>query len=285
MAQYVTKESFQKMITLQKGYIDSKLTEKQNRFNIGNGLELVDGTLNVTLDTGIYKIVTELPAAPAAGDENKMFLVLKTGAEEGNTYIEYIYLSTENKWEKVGEWKPNVDLTPYLKSAELTANVTATGISLSKAGTKFAEIAFAEADFIGTKSDNKLSIALKNVIAAKASGFYKFQVDAKGRVIAVSTVAKEDITGLGFSTTEAMSQAITSAVEGEATARAAAVKTVADNLSAEIQNRTTNDATLAESVQAVSVRVKTLEDIEANREDLTVDETEALFNTVYSAGE
>ena len=285
MAQYVTKEAFQKMVTLQKGYIDSKLTEKQNRFNIGKGLELVEGTLNVTLDTGIYKIVTKLPTAPAAGDENKMFLVLKTGAEESNTYVEYIYLSAENKWEKVGEWKPNVDLTPYLKSAELTANVTATGISLLKAGTKFAEVAFAEADFTGTKSGDKLSIALKNVIAAKASGFYKFQVDAKGRVIAVSTVAKEDITGLGFSTTEAMGQAITSAVEGEATARAAAVKTVADNLNAEIQNRTTNDATLAESVQAVSARVKTLEDIEANRADLTVDETEALFNTVYGAGE
>lgn len=275
MTQFVTKEALEKMITLQKGYMDSKLLEKQPKFTVGKGLQLVNGTLNVTLDTTISKIVESLPAAPATGDENKIHLVLSSTSESGNTYTEYIWVG--GKWEKIGEFKPDVDLTPYLKVVDLTGTATTTGFSLSKGATKFFEANFTGTDFTGSVNDaGDLTVALKSVIAAKASGFYKFQVDAKGRVVAVTDVTGADIQALGFSTTAAVTQAITAAVAKEETARTTAIQ-------GEAKTRADNDATLSQAIQSANSKIKTLEDAEANRSILTEQETEELYNSIYGA--
>lgn len=275
MTQFVTKEALENMITLQKGYIDSKLLEKQPKFTVGKGLQLVNGTLNVTLDTTISKIVESLPAAPATGDENKIHLVLSSTSESGNTYTEYIWVG--GKWEKLGEFKSDVDLTPYLKVVDLTGIATTTGFSLSKGATKFFEANFTGTDFTGSVNEaGDLTVALKSVIAAKASGFYKFQVDAKGRVVAVTDVTGADIQALGFSTTAAVTQAITAAVAKEETARTTAIQ-------GEAKTRADNDAILSQAVQAANGKIKTLEDAEANRSILTEQETEELYNSIYGA--
>ena len=275
MTQLVTKEALEKMITLQKGYMDSKLLEKQPKFTVGKGLQLVNGTLNVTLDTTISKIVESLPAAPATGDENKIHLVLSPTSESGNTYTEYIWVG--GKWEKLGEFKPEVDLTPYLKVVDLTGTATTTGFFLSKGATKFFEATFTGTDFTGSVNKaGDLTVALKSVIAAKASGFYKFQVDAKGRVVAVTDVTGADIQALGFSTTAAVTQAITAAVAKEETARTTAIQE-------EAKTRADNDTTLTQAIQAANVKIKTLEDAEANRSILTEQETEELYNSIYGA--
>ena len=275
MTQFVTKEALEKMITLQKGYMDSKLIEKQPKFTVGKGLQLVNGTLDVTLDTTISKIVESLPAAPATGDENKIHLVLSSTSESGNTYTEYIWV--EGKWEEMGKFKPDVDLTPYLKVVDLTGTATTTGFSLSKGATKFFEATFTGTDFTGSVNEaGDLTVALKSVIAAKASGFYKFQVDAKGRVVAVTDVTGADIQALGFSTTAAVTQAITAAVAKEETARTTAIQE-------EAKTRADNDATLTQAVQAANGKIKTLEDAEANRSILTEQETEELYNSIYGA--
>lgn len=275
MTQFVTKEALEKMITLQKGYMDSKLLEKQPKFTVGKGLQLVNGTLNVTLDTTISKIVESLPAAPATGDENKIHLVLSSTSESGNTYTEYIWVG--GKWEKIGEFKPDVDLTPYLKVVDLTGTATTTGFSLSKGATKFFEANFTGTDFTSSVNEaGDLTVALKSVIAAKASGFYKFQVDAKGRVVAVTDVTGADIQALGFSTTDAVTQAITAAVAKEETARTTAIQ-------GEAKTRADNDATLSQAIQSANSKIKTLEDAEANRSILTEQETEELYNSIYGA--
>ena len=275
MTQFVTKEALEKMITLQKGYMDSKLIEKQPKFTVGKGLQLVNGTLDVTLDTTISKIVESLPAAPATGDENKIHLVLSSTSESGNTYTEYIWV--EGKWEEMGKFKPDVDLTPYLKVVDLTGTATTTGFSLSKGATKFFEATFTGTDFTGSVNEaGDLTVALKSVIAAKASGFYKFQVDAKGRVVAVTDVTGADIQALGFSTTAAVTQAITAAVAKEETARTTAIQE-------EAKTRADNDATLTQAVQVANGKIKTLEDAEANRSILTEQETEDLYNSIYGA--
>lgn len=275
MTQFVTKEALEKMITLQKGYMDSKLLEKQPKFTVGKGLQLVNGTLNVTLDTTISKIVESLPAAPATGDENKIHLVLSSTSESGNTYTEYLWV--EGKWEEMGKFKPDVDLTPYLKVVDLTGTATTTGFSFSKGATKFFEATFTGTDFTGSVNEaGDLTVALKSVIAAKASGFYKFQVDAKGRVVAVTDVTGADIQALGFSTTAAVTQAITAAVAKEETARTTAIQE-------EAKTRADNDATLTQAVQAANGKIKTLEDAEANRSILTEQETEDLYNSIYGA--
>lgn len=269
------------MVTLQKGYIDSKLFEKQNRFTVGNGLSLLDGVLSVTLDTNLFKIVTILPDVPAAADLNKLFLVLKPNAENGNTYIEYIYLGAEKGWEKVGEWTPDIDLTPYIKKVDLTAEVLATGFSLAIAGEKFLEVALADTDFTGAVDGNKITLALKSITTAKDTGFYKFKLDAKGRVTTVVEVSKQDIIDLGFSSTEAMTQAITAAVEAEKTNREAADTILQEAITEEAKNRSEADATLASTIEAVNTKVTALEEAENNRSNLTVEETEELYNSIY----
>lgn len=275
MTQFVTKEALEKMITLQKGYMDSKLLEKQPKFTVGKGLQLVNGTLDVTLDTTISKIVESLPTAPATGDENKIHLVLSSTSKSGNTYTEYIWV--EGKWEEMGKFKPDVDLTPYLKVVDLTGTATTTGFFLSKGATKFFEATFTGTDFTGSVNEaGDLTVALKSVIAAKASGFYKFQVDAKGRVVAVTDVTVADIQALGFSTTAAVTQAITAAVAKEETARTTAIQE-------EAKTRADNDATLTQAVQVANGKIKTLEDAEANRSILTEQETEELYNSIYGA--
>lgn len=275
MTQFVTKEALEKMITLQKGYMDSKLFEKQPKFTVGKGLQLVNGTLDVTLDTTISKIVESLPAAPATGDENKIHLVLSSTSESGNTYTEYIWV--KGKWEEIGKFKPDVDLTPYLKVVDLTGTATTTGFSLSKGATKFFEATFTGTDFTGSVNEaGDLTVALKSVIAAKASGFYKFQVDAKGRVVAVTDVTGADIQALGFSTTAAVTRAIIAAVAKEETARTTAIQE-------EAKIRADNDATLTQAVQVANDKIKTLEDAEANRSILTEQETEELYNSIYGA--
>ena len=100
-----------------------------------NGVSLV-GTGNLELsdigiDGQIAKIVTELPELSQA-DRGKIYLVKKTlvgeAANGDNVYIEYVCLDvvkdkqTVAKWEKLGEWQPTVDLSPYAKTSTVTAH-------------------------------------------------------------------------------------------------------------------------------------------------------------------
>lgn len=275
MTLYVTKEALQKMVTLQKGYIDTQLSKKAEKFTVGSGLDLTDGVLSVTLDTKLFKVVTELPAAPAAADANKLHLVLNTDGENGNTYTEYIYLGAEEGWEKLGEFKVDVDLTPYLKTADLTSAVTATGFTISKATTELLNVVFSS-DFTGTANGKKFTLNLADVTTAKDTGFFKVKIDTKGRVIGVVAVAETDITALGFSTTTAMTQAITTAVAVEQEARETAIN-------AEASARAQADGTLTTGLEALTTRVKAIEDARADEEILSVADAQALYESIYGA--
>lgn len=95
-------------------------TDKQDKLKAGTGVEITsDNTVNVTLDTTVFKVVASLPESPAAGDENKIFLVPAESTEEGNIYTEYVYVN--GKWEEFGTYKSEVDLTPYLKKTDAEA--------------------------------------------------------------------------------------------------------------------------------------------------------------------
>lgn len=121
LSDYYTKDEIDETVSDLEGSID----EKQPKFNVGTGLELEDGTLSVTLDTTIFKVVESLPAQPATGDANKLHLVLSTSSETGNLYEEYLYVN--NKWELLGKFKAEVDLTPYLKIEDIAEEVADAG--------------------------------------------------------------------------------------------------------------------------------------------------------------
>ena len=94
----------------------------KNNIKTINGNSLV-GTGNISIDLSIYTIVESLPTTNI--NKNKIYLVANSGSgDTANKYIEYIYTGDTAKdynaanWEKLGEYKANVDLTPYLKSTD-----------------------------------------------------------------------------------------------------------------------------------------------------------------------
>lgn len=206
MAKYVDSAGLRQAMELQKLYIDAQVGTKQDSFSVGTGLSLQNGVLEITLDHTIYKLLQTLPAAPASGDENKIHLIPsgQQDAQGNNIYVEYIWVASENKWEKLGEHKLDVDLTPYQRIADIVATVSASGVNFSKDGgtSNFASMVFDQAsDFVGTVNGTQVSFALKNVLqAAVASGLYKIAVDAKGRVTGTAAVQLSDLTDLGVAT-------------------------------------------------------------------------------------
>lgn len=87
----------------------------QAKLTAGTGIEITgENVINVTLDTNIYQVVESLPDSDI--NPNKIYLVLNSESGESDLYIEYLYVN--NKWEKIGEYKADVDLTPYLTKAD-----------------------------------------------------------------------------------------------------------------------------------------------------------------------
>lgn len=255
---YVNEAALTKMVTLQKGYIDNQDATKQDRFSVGKGLELKEGTLSVTLDTTIFKVVDSLPSQPAAGDENKIHLVLTNTGKTGNEYTEYLWV--DGKWEELGKFIADVDLTPYLKVAELTATVTNNSVEFLKQQATLAKIVFGTSLAGAVTNGNTITVNLAEVLSSeKAEGFYKVQVDKYGRVVSVEEVSEQDIKDLGFSTTEEMNTAI----GVEKTRAEAAEKQLTDDVT-ELQGK-----------------VQTLEAAEEAREDFDSTDAENLFNSIY----
>lgn len=92
------------------------INSKQAAITAGTGLEFEGNTLNVTLDTTVFKVVSALPDSPAQGDENKIHLVPAESTGANNAYTEYVWVNSA--WKILGEYTSEVDLTPYLKTAD-----------------------------------------------------------------------------------------------------------------------------------------------------------------------
>lgn len=100
--------------------VNQAVKTKQDKLKPGTGVEITsDNTVNVTLDTTVFKVVASLPESPAAGDENKIHLVPAESTEEGNIYTEYVFVN--GKWEEFGTYRSEVDLAQYLKSTDAEA--------------------------------------------------------------------------------------------------------------------------------------------------------------------
>ena len=86
-----------------------------------NGVASLDGNGNVPLeqlgniDTAIFVITDKLPTEDIK--DNKIYIVPSTTTEENNIYTEYCYIN--NVWEKLGEFKAEVDLSEYAKKTEI----------------------------------------------------------------------------------------------------------------------------------------------------------------------
>ena len=73
------------------------------------------------IDTTLFQIVSALPTSGI--NKNRLYIVASTNKDPNgkNIYAEYIYTGDTSaaydatKWEKMGEYTPTVDLTPYMK--------------------------------------------------------------------------------------------------------------------------------------------------------------------------
>lgn len=81
----------------------------------GKVLTVEDKTVDIVVDTSVFKVVQTLPEAPDAADANKVFVVPKGASTEqiGDMYNEYIY--TNGEWELVGSVQATVDLSNYVQ--------------------------------------------------------------------------------------------------------------------------------------------------------------------------
>lgn len=87
-----------------------------------NGQSLENGG-NIELDFTVAEFVTKLPEVSTAS-KSKIYLVASSESGTQNTYAEYIKITVggTDKWEKLGEYKAEMDLTPYAKAADLKAH-------------------------------------------------------------------------------------------------------------------------------------------------------------------
>lgn len=94
------------------------LSKKEDSFTPGTGLEMTeDRVLNVTLDNKPFKVVEKLPEQPEKGEEGKLYLVPNHEGKDDNLYDEYLWV--EDKWEKVGTAKLDIDLSNYYTKDEV----------------------------------------------------------------------------------------------------------------------------------------------------------------------
>lgn len=96
---------------------------KENINNVNNTLNDVNSDMQELknkvskISTELFKIVTELPEA-ADADKNKIYCILTINkVDNENKYVEYIAIEEDNvwKWEKIGEFKAEPDLSGYAK--------------------------------------------------------------------------------------------------------------------------------------------------------------------------
>ena len=103
--------------------LQSTLDAKSPILTAGTGLEITpENVINVTLDTEVFFVAQELPESPTDNQKKKICLIPTESEEIDNLYSEYVWIVDDSHpdgyWEKFGEFKAGVDLTPYLKASD-----------------------------------------------------------------------------------------------------------------------------------------------------------------------
>lgn len=91
------------------------ISVKQDKLTAGNGISITDNVISLDYKFDLFEVVQSLPTDNIS--DNKVYLVLDSSGNEGNTYLEYLYV--DGKWEELGKFKVNVDLSGYATKAEL----------------------------------------------------------------------------------------------------------------------------------------------------------------------
>lgn len=178
------------------------LGQLQKMLKVGAGIAIAeDGTISTTLDVAAFKVVESLPSAPAAGNESKIHVVLDATGVEGNSYAEYLW--DGSKWELLGKFKADMDLSAYAKTADVNAQFEAVNKTIgdnktaAETGIQEAKDAAAEADRKAVAADGKAQTAQNEVDALElVVGKADDAANAGGSVHARINKVVEDISAL-----------------------------------------------------------------------------------------
>lgn len=107
------------------GRIPSTVNTVFKKINGQSILKTNEDTSDITIDLSLFVIPANntLPTNPADINPNKIYLIQQAPpagtfpeSNKGNVYIEYLYVN--NAWEKIGEYKADVNLSGYLKKTD-----------------------------------------------------------------------------------------------------------------------------------------------------------------------
>ena len=96
------------------GYISPTINIAFKKIN-GKSILKADGdTSDITIDLSLFIIPTNNTLPTSDINPNKIYLIKDVGAPDDshNVYVEYMYINSA--WEKLGEYKSDVDLSGYL---------------------------------------------------------------------------------------------------------------------------------------------------------------------------
>lgn len=181
------------------------LGQLQKMLKVGTGIAIAeDGTISTTLDVAAFKVVESLPSAPAAGNESKIHVVLDASGVEGNSYAEYLW--DGSKWELLGKFKADMDLSAYAKTADVNAQFEAVNKTIAdnktaaETGIQEAKDAAAAASQAAGVADGKAVQAQNEVDALElVVGKAEDPANAGGSVHARINKVVEDINALNDS--------------------------------------------------------------------------------------
>ena len=140
---------------------ESVIAEKQDKLIAGTGIDITDNTISCTLDTAVFTVVDALPMAPLSRNKNKIHLVLSSSSEEGNVYDEYLW--TNNSWEKIGAFRPSVDLSDYAKASYVDVQINDEATARTQADTELTSKINSKQDTLTAGENIKIE---NNVISA-----------------------------------------------------------------------------------------------------------------------
>lgn len=165
--------------------LSTTLESYQTKLTAGTGIEITDANvINVTLDTDLYIIVSTLPTSDI--QTNKIYLLLSETSGEQNLYVEYMYVN--NAWEKVGEYKADVDLSGYL-TIDAATSTYATQDSLSTLSNTVNTKANSSDVYTKTETDNTfLTQTSASSTYALASDVETLETTLSGHTTSITTL-------------------------------------------------------------------------------------------------
>lgn len=120
MGKFINSDGLTTLWSKIKTYVASVAATKQDPLVSGTNIKTINGQSvlgsgDITLDLSLYKVVDSLPTTGI--DENKIYLIASSSGGTNNVYTEYMYVNSA--WEKIGEYKSDVDLSAYAKTADV----------------------------------------------------------------------------------------------------------------------------------------------------------------------